>query len=338
MTSAETGGSHAVDLPVTAADVSAARRRLASVANLTPVLTCAALDDLVGAPTFVKVEALQRSGAFKFRGAYNCVAQLDAQSAGKGVAATSSGNHAQALALSASLCGVRAVVAMPQDAPEEKRSAAASYGAEVRTYDRYTADRDEIAADLATEGFTVVPSSDDARVIAGAATVAAELIEQAGGLDLVLVPTGGGGLLSGSAVACRAAGGSTRVIGVEPEASDDVQQSLRSGSIQTVAVAQTIADGQQIARPGRLPFAIIRQLVEDVVTVTDAEIVGAMRFLFERMKLVVEPSGASAVAALLAGRIPVGGTTSVGVVVSGGNIGWRRFSSLLADPVPSGAR
>jgi threo-3-hydroxy-L-aspartate ammonia-lyase len=313
-------------------DVEAAQARLEGVAHRTPVFEARSLNDRLGARVFLKAENMQRVGAFKFRGAYNHVSALGPESLVRGVVASSSGNHAQALALAAQLHGSRATILMPSDAPASKRNATIAYGAEVVSYDRYGDDRDALTAELARQrGLAIVPPYDDPHIIAGAATVAAELLEDKGELDLLVVATGGGGLLAGCALAARARFGDIRIIGVEPEASDDWQRSIRAGQRVSVTVGKTIADGQQLSCPGELNFRIAQPLVEDVVTVSDAEIIAAMTFLFERCKLVCEPSGASALAALLAGRIDVRGLR-VGVTLSGGNIDTARFTKLVGTP------
>jgi threonine ammonia-lyase medium form len=318
----------AAELAITVDDVRAAAARLAGVAHRTPVLTSRTLDERLGAAAFLKAECFQRAGAFKFRGAYNAVSQLPAGTRAGGVVAASSGNHAQALALAARLCGAPATILMPEDAPPLKRAATEGYGAEVITFDRYADDREALTAALVAErGLTLVHAYDDPRVMAGQGTVGLELAEQVGGLDTVVVPVGGGGLISGCAVALRAAAPDVRIVGVEPEASDDVARSLRAGERVRVAVGRTIADGQQLPTPGALTWPVISALVDDVVTVSDEEIVAAMRFLLERMKVVVEPSGASALAALLAGRARGG---RVGAVLSGGNVDPARLASLLS--------
>jgi len=313
-------------------DVRRAAARLAGVAHRTPVVRSRTLDAMLDARVALKAEGLQRVGAFKFRGAYNAVATLTEDDASlRGVCAASSGNHAQALALSARLCGTRATILMPHDAPAAKRAATAGYGAEVIGFDRYADDRYALQAQLAEDrGLTIVPAYDDPRVIAGAGTTALELLEDAGGeMDLLVVPVGGGGLISGCAIAVAALSPATRVVGVEPQASDDVARSKQSGRRERVTVGPTIADGQQLATPGELTWPIIDQLVDEVVTVSDEEIVAAMRLLFERCKLVAEPSGASALAALLAGTIPAVGLR-VGVVLSGANVDAARFAQLVS--------
>lgn len=296
----------------------------------TPVLCSRSVDALVGASVSVKVEAFQRGGSFKLRGAYNAISSLHRDALGRGVCAVSSGNHAQAVALAAGLCGTHAVILMPADAPAFKRAAAEGYGAEVVTFDRYADDRELLVRELAAEReLTLVHPFDNPLVMAGAGTVGLELLEQAGpDLDAVIVPVGGGGLMAGCATAIRALSPDARIVGVEPLASDDVKRSLASGHRESVEVGRTIADGQQTAAPGELTWPVIQALVDEVVTVTDRQIVDGMRVLFERMKLVAEPSGACALAALLAGEVQFSGQR-VGVVVSGGNIGAAGFAALL---------
>jgi threonine dehydratase len=278
----------------------------------------------------LKAESFQRGGAFKFRGAYNAVASLEPARRARGVCAVSSGNHAQAVTLAAGLCASRAVILMPRDAPALKRAATESYGAEVIGFDRYHDDRERLMRELASErDLCIVHPYDDPDVIAGQGTVALELLEQADELDLLIVPVGGGGLISGCATVVKALSPQTRVVGVEPLASDDVARSLATGRRERVTVGRTIADGQQTSTPGELTWPVIQALVDEVVTVSDAQILEAMRFLFERCKLVVEPSGACALAALLAGAVPVAGER-VGVVLSGGNVGADAFAALMS--------
>jgi threo-3-hydroxy-L-aspartate ammonia-lyase len=308
-----------------------AAARLGGVAHLTPVITSRSLDERLGARVYLKAEGLQRVGAFKFRGAYNAVSSLDPATLRHGVCAASSGNHAQALALAARLCGTPAVILMPEDAPASKRAATESYGAEVVTFDRYRDDREQLMADLAAErGFRLVHPYDDPLVMAGAGTTALELLEQVGEIDLLMVPVGGGGLIAGCATAVKSLLPQARVVGVEPQAGDDVARSKAAGHRVRVEVKPTIADGQQAATPGALTWPIISRLVDDVVTVSDAEIVAAMRLLFERLKVVAEPSGACALAALLAGRLETSGQR-IGVVLSGANIDAQRFSELIGS-------
>ena len=317
-------------LPITPDDVAAAARRLAGVANRTPVITSRQLDERLGATVFLKAEQFQRGGAFKFRGAYNAVSSLSERELARGVVASSSGNHAQALAIAAALAGTRATIFMPQDAPASKRAATEGYGARVIEFDRYVDDRERIVHELAErEGLTAVHPYDDPRVMAGAGTSTLELLEQAGTLDLVLIPAGGGGQLSGGAIAASGAKDPPRIFGVEPAAMGQWRAALAAGRPTPVEVGRTIADGQQLRAPGRLTFAVAQALVEDVVAVDDAQTLGAMRDLFERQKLVTEPSGSTALAAVLSGFVPVEGLR-VGVVLSGGNIAVDRFVSLMA--------
>jgi threo-3-hydroxy-L-aspartate ammonia-lyase len=313
-------------LPISIEDVHAAAARIDGVAHRTPLLRSRTLDARIGAPVALKAENLQRAGAFKFRGAFNAVAALRPD----GVCSVSSGNHAQALALAAREHGARATILMPADAPASKRAATEAYGAEVIEFDRYAEDRDALVHRLAEErGLTLVHPYDEPLVMAGQGTVGLELAADVDDLDMVLVPCGGGGLLSGVATAIRAVSPGARIVGVEPQAGDDTARSLRAGERVKIEVRPTIADGQQIPTPGELTWPVIRALVDDVVTVSDAEIVAAMRLLFERVKVVAEPSGASALAALLAGRVtPRGGT--IAIVISGGNVDAARFAALTA--------
>jgi threonine dehydratase len=306
-------------------DVHAAARRIEGVAHRTPVLTSRALDEATGATVYLKAENLQRAGAFKFRGAYNTVASLSDEERARGVATVSSGNHAQAVALAARLHGIPAVILMPDDAPAGKLAATEGYGAEIVRFDRYGQDREALLAELvADRGLVPVHPYDDERVMAGQGTVALELLEQAGPLDVLVVPIGGGGLISGCATVAEANG--IRVVGVEPEAGDDTKRSLEAGERVRIEVPRTIADGQQLPAPGELTFEVIRERVDEVVLVSDAEIVEAMRFLFERMKTACEPSGACAPAAVLQGRVS---GARIGVVISGGNVTAERFSELM---------
>ncbi len=315
---------------ITLDDVQAAAGRLAGVAHRTPVLTGRLLDEATGAArVLLKAENLQRAGAFKFRGAYNAVASLSPAERARGVATVSSGNHAGALALAARLHEIPAVILMPDDAPAGKLAATAGYGAEIVPFDRYAQDREELLGALVEErGLVPIHPYDNLRVMAGQGTAALELLEDAGPLDVLLVCLGGGGLLSGCATAVKALSPDTRVIGVEPEEGDDFVRSLAAGERVRIDVPRTIADGQQLPIPGELTFPVIRELVDEVVTVSDAEIVDAMRLLFERAKTVTEPSGASAFAALLARRIDPTGLR-VGVTLSGGNITAARFAELV---------
>jgi threonine ammonia-lyase medium form len=314
-------------LPIDFDDVRAAAERVREVAHRTPVLTARTLDERCGGRVFLKAENLQRIGAFKFRGAYNAVTAMAPE---RGVATASSGNHAQAVALSAALHGLHAAILMPKDAPPSKRAATEGYGAEVLEFDRYVDDRDRMARDLARErGLTLVHPYDEPLVMAGQGTAGLELLEDVPDIEVVLVPVGGGGLISGVATAVKAVRPEARVIGVEPSASPDCQRSLRAGRRERVEIERSIADGQLLPEPGERTFAVIAALVDDVVTVTDEEIVATMRFVFERMKIVVEPSGASALAALMAGRVALDGARA-GVVLSGGNVDAARFAELMA--------
>jgi threonine dehydratase len=317
-----------VSAPLTVQDVREAAERLDGVAVRTPVLSSPALDERVGAEILLKCENLQRTGAFKIRGAYNAISRLGASELERGVCAYSSGNHAQAVALAARLLGTRATIVMPTDAPASKLEATREQGAEIVGYDRYSEDRAAIAAEIAErEVRTIIPPYDHPHVIAGQGTVALELIEDAPGLDALVVPVGGGGLIAGCATAATGLLPGVRVIGVEPAVGDDTQRSLAAGERVRVPVARTIADGQQIDIPGERTFPVIRERVAAVVTVTDEEIVAAMRFAFERLKLVLEPSGASALAALLHGKAEVAGART-GVILSGGNVDVTRFREL----------
>jgi threonine dehydratase len=311
-------------------DVRTAARRIEGVAHRTPVLTSRALDEATGATVLLKAENLQRVGAFKFRGAYNAVASLTDAERARGVATVSSGNHAQALALAARLRGARAVILMPDDAPPGKLAATESHRAEVIRFDRYAEDREALLAALvADRGLVPIHPYDDERVMAGQGTVALELIEDAGPLDVLLVCVGGGGLIAGCSTAAKALLDEVRVVGVEPEAGDDTRRSLEAGERVSIPVPVTIADGQQLPVPGELTFPVIRSRVDAVAVASDAEIVTAMRFLFERVKTVAEPSGACAVAALLAGRVGDVRGLRVGVTISGGNVTASRFAALM---------
>jgi threonine dehydratase len=299
-------------------DVRAAARVLDGVAHRTPVVRSRTLGEHVT----IKPECLQRVGAFKFRGAYNKIASLPR---GASVVAFSSGNHAQAVALASQLLGANATILMPEDAPAAKVAATRGYGAEVVTYDRYTGDREAIAAELAAErGAEIVPPYDDPLVMAGQGTAALELLEDGGIVDTLVVPVGGGGLIAGSATIAKDLG-VRRVVGVEPAAGDDWAQSFARGERVAIDVPRTIADGLQTHVPGTLTWNVGSRLVDEIVTVTDEQIVDAMRFAFERLKLVVEPSGAVGIAALRAGKIDA---PSVGIVISGGNVDAQRFAEL----------
>jgi threo-3-hydroxy-L-aspartate ammonia-lyase len=323
-------------LAISPADIDAAAQRLKGVAHRTPVLTSRTVDERTGAQVFFKAEHLQRMGAFKFRGAYNALSQLAPAQRTAGAIAFSSGNHAQAMALSGRLLGIPTVIVMPQDAPAAKVAATRAYqagqpGSEVVLYDRYTEDREAIGRRLAeSRGMALIPPFDHPHVMAGQGTAARELIEDAGPLDALLVCVGGGGLVSGCAVAAKAALPGIRVIGVEPEAGNDTQQSLAAGRIVSIPVPQTIADGAQTQASGRLTFPVIQALVERIVTVSDAQLVSTMRFMAQRMKQVVEPTGCLAAAALLEGVVDLRGAR-VGVILSGGNVDLPAYARLLAS-------
>jgi threonine dehydratase len=311
-------------------DVVQAAGRIAGVANRTPVLTSRTVDEAFGAQVFFKCENMQRMGAFKFRGAYNALMKFTPGQRRAGVVAFSSGNHAQAIALSAKLLGIPATIVMPQDAPAAKVAATRGYGGNVVMYDRYKEDREQIGRELADRhGLTLIPPYDHPDVIAGQGTAAKELFEETGPLDAFFVCLGGGGLLSGSALATRALAPDCRLYGVEPEAGNDGQQSFRTGEIVHIATPQTIADGAQTQHLGNITFPIIRRDVDDILTATDDELVQCMRFFAERMKIVVEPTGCLGFAAARRMKDELRGKR-VGILVSGGNIDLAKLSALLA--------
>lgn len=319
---------------VTFEDVKAAHERIRPVAHRTPVLTSTTIDGLTGAQVFFKCENLQRMGAFKFRGAYNALAQLGADQRKRGVLAFSSGNHAQAVALAGKLLGIKAVIVMPSDAPRVKLEATRGYGAEVVLYNRGD-DREAISRKLSEErNLALIPPFDHPHIVAGQGTAAKELLEETGPLDVLMVPCGGGGLLSGCAVSARALAPKCRVVGVEPAAGNDVSQSYEQKKIVKIPVPDTIADGARTQAPGEITFPLILQNVDAMVTVTDDELLRAMFFLWERMKIVVEPTGALAACALLRGKVPVPGKR-VGVVLSGGNVDLRWAAGVLASLSPA---
>ena len=317
--------------PPTYDDVAAAAHRLKGMAHRTPVLRSTSADESTGAQVFFKCENLQRTGAFKFRGAYNTLAQFTPEQRERGVLAFSAGNHAQAIALSARLLDMPAVIVMPEDAPASKMAATREYGAQVVTYNRYTEDREAISRRLAQErGMTLVPPFDHPHVIAGQGTAAMELLEDVPGLDYLFVCVGGGGLLAGSTLAAQAMAPGCRLVGVEPEAGNDGQQSFKAGHIVQIPTPHTIADGAQTQALGQLTFPIIAQGVEDMVTATDEQLVQALRFFAERMKIVVEPTGALAFAGVRNGSVDVRGKR-VGVLISGGNVDLPRYARFLAE-------
>lgn len=311
-------------------DIQLAAARLKGVAHRTPVLTSRTLDNLLGVQVFMKAENLQRMGAFKFRGGYNAVNVLSDAQRANGVIAFSSGNHAQAVALAARLHGCRATIVMPHDAPALKLAATRGYGAEVVLYDRYKEDRAAIAKRLVdARGASLIPPFDHLPVMAGQGTAALELIDDVGALDALIVCAGGGGFLSGSTVAAKHLLPAIEVFGAEPERGNDMQQSLRAGRIVSIDVPRTICDGQQTQAVGAHPFEVIQAMVTDVLTASDPAVVDAMRFAFERMKVVLEPSGACALAALIHNAERFKGRR-VGVTLSGGNIGLDRFVALVS--------
>jgi len=312
-------------------DVVAAAARIRGVAHRTPVLRSRLIDAQVGAEVFFKAEPFQRVGAFKFRGAVNAVARLDAGQRARGIVAFSSGNHAQAMALAAQLAGIPAVIVMPTDAPAIKLAATRAYGAEVVTFDRFTEDREAIGAALAQDrGLTLIPPFEHPDIIAGQGTAALELFDECGPLDALIAPVGGGGLLSGSALAAQGMAPGCRIIGAEPVAGDDARRSLAEGRIVRIEVPRTIADGAQTMAIGDMTFALMRTHVETIVPVPDDALVAAMVLLAERMKLVVEPTGCLGLAAALAGGLGLEGRR-VGIILSGGNIDMGRFARLVSE-------
>jgi threonine dehydratase len=313
-------------------DVTSAAERLRAVARRTPVFTSGTFDERVGGRVFFKCENFQRAGAFKFRGAYNAMARLSEEERARGVLTYSSGNHAQALTLSGRLLGAAVTVVMPADAPAVKVAATRGYGGEVVLYDRTGPTREEIGGRLAAErGLTVIPPYDHADVVAGQGTAALELLEEVGPLDLIVVPCGGGGLLSGTAIVARRLAPACKVIGVEPATADDATRSFRTRALQTVSNPDTIADGARTPSLGRITFPLVLEHVDDMATVSDDAIVAATLFLWNRMKIVVEPTGAMGAAALLAGAVVTRGLRA-GVILSGGNVD---FAAVLARAASS---
>lgn len=317
-------------LPISFDDVVSARDRISSSINRTPVLTSRYANSLTGADLFFKCENFQRVGAFKFRGAYNAISQFTPEQKANGVVTFSSGNHAQAIALSASLLDVKSVVVMPKDAPEIKIAATRGYGADVVLYDRYTEDREAIGKQIVEERkMTLIPPYDHPHILAGQGTAAMELIEEVGELDMLIVPVGGGGLIAGCATAARAMLHGCVVLGVEPQAGNDAQRSMRSGKIIHIDVPQTIADGAQTQYVGQYTFPVIQHLVDDILTVSDDELIETMKIFAGRMKIVVEPTGCLGAAAAFNRPIELKGKR-VGVILSGGNIDLTRFASMVA--------
>ncbi|MBA4712322.1 MULTISPECIES: threo-3-hydroxy-L-aspartate ammonia-lyase [Citrobacter] len=312
-------------------DVAAAAERIAGYANKTPVMTSRTVNEEFGADVFFKCENYQRMGAFKFRGAMNALRQFTPEQRAAGVVAFSSGNHAQAIALSAKLLGIPATIIMPHDAPAAKVAATKGYGGHVVIYDRYTEDREKIGRDLAEkQGLTLIPPYDHPHVIAGQGTATKELIEEVGALDALFVSLGGGGLLSGSALAARHLSPDCLIYGVEPEAGNDGQQSFRSGKIVHIDTPKTIADGAQTQHLGQHTFPLIQKHVNDILTVSDDELIAAMKFIAERMKMVVEPTGCLGFAAARAQKASLRGKR-IGIIISGGNVDINRYSEFLAE-------
>ena len=309
--------------------IQAAQSRLAGQANTTPIHSSRTLNERVGAEVFCKCENFQRVGAFKFRGAYNAISQLSPSERQRGVLAFSSGNHAQAVALVSRMLGIEATIVMPSDAPKAKRAATEGYGASVVEYDPEETSRAAVAATLQAEkGYSLIPPFDHEEVIAGQGTVALEMFEELGELDLLLVPCGGGGLLSGSAVVAKTVAPACRVIGIEPAAGDDATRSFYSRQLQTVHNPATLADGARTPSLGELTFPRVLEFVDGMKTVSEEAIMEAVKFLFQRMKLVVEPTGAMPIAALLSGEVPAAGR--VGVVLTGGNIDGATLNAILS--------
>ena len=316
------------DLRVAYADVAAAAERIAGRARRTPVLTSRHVDQRTGGQVFFKCENLQRIGAFKFRGAFNALSQLTPEQRKRGVLAFSSGNHAQAVALAGQLLSTPTVIVMPLDAPAVKVEATRGYGAQIVTYDKHTTVREELAASIADErGLTVIPPYDHAHVVAGQGTAAKELIEEVGQLDYLFVPVGGGGLISGCALAADALSPACKVIGVEPEAGDDATRSFKSGTLQRCHNPETVADGARTPYLGEITFPLVLRYVSDMVTVSDAELLRTMFFLWERMKTVIEPTGALGAAGLFEKKIAVPAGARIGVIASGGNVDFADVAS-----------
>jgi threonine dehydratase len=319
---------HDLRLP-TFEDVRLAAKRIAGVAHRTPVLTSRTADIATGAKLYFKAENLQRAGAFKFRGAYNSIAALEPATRERGVIAFSSGNHAQAIAYAAALQGISSTIVMPTDAPAIKVAATKGYGAKVVFYDRYKEDREAISRRLSEEtGATLIPPFDHPDVIAGQGTAAMELLDEVGELDVLVTPLGGGGLLAGSALSVKAMSPNCSIVGVEPEAGNDGQQSLAKGEIVRIAIPKSIADGALTPSLGDYTFPIVRKTIEKIVTVSDAQLVSTLRFFAERMKIVVEPTGCLAAAAVLQGVLDCKGKR-VGIVLSGGNVDIAAFAGFL---------
>lgn len=318
-----------MNLSVTYQDVEAAALRLENKAIRTPVFTSRTADKLTKAHLYFKCENYQHIGAFKFRGAFNAIACLTDEQRKAGVITYSSGNHAQAIAYASQLHQIRALIIMPKDAPQIKMAATKGYGAEIYLYDRYTEDREAIAQQLSKEqGLTLIPPYDHPNVIAGQGTAAKELIEEVGSLDYLFVPLGGGGLLAGSLLSAKHLLPNIKVVGVEPEAGNDGQQSLRKGDIITIPTPKSIADGAVTLHLGKYTFPIIQKFVEDIVTVSDPELISMMHFFAERMKIIVEPTGCLAAAAVMKKDFPIEGK-KVGIILSGGNVDLKQFAQWV---------
>jgi threo-3-hydroxy-L-aspartate ammonia-lyase len=317
--------------PVAYPDVVAAANRLAGTAHLTPVMTSRIVNEQTRNQVFFKCENFQRTGSFKFRGAFNALSQLSPEQRQGGVLTYSSGNHAQAIALSGKLLEISTIIIMPKDAPIVKQAATRGYGAEVILYDRAEATREAVAQQIAAErNATIIPPFDYAPVVAGQGTAAKELFESVGQLDVLLVCCGGGGLLSGCAIAARELAPRCRMIGVEPEKGDDVTRSFYTKTLQSVHNPDTIADGARTASPGKITFPLILDYVDDMLTVSDQALLRAMFFLWERLKIVVEPTGALATAALLEGLLPET-EARIGVIISGGNVDLSQIDQYSRD-------
>ncbi|MDZ7956948.1 MAG: threo-3-hydroxy-L-aspartate ammonia-lyase [Aulosira sp. DedQUE10] len=319
------------DNSVTISDVQAAQKRLLGIAHLTPVLTSRTFNERTHSQVFFKCENFQRTGAFKFRGAYNALAQLSEAQKQKGVLTFSSGNHAQAIALAGKLLNIPPTIVMPDDAPTVKQTATHGYGAEVIFYNRLTTNREELAQNLASDrNLTLIPPYDHPQIIAGQGTAALELIKEVGELDLLLVPCGGGGLISGCAIASKALLPNCRVIGVEPELADDATRSFHSKTLQNVTNPNTIADGARTPYLGKITFPLVLNYVDDMVTVSETAIIRTMFFLWERLKIVVEPTGVLAAAALLEG-VEKAPDAKIGVIISGGNVDLAQIAQLMRN-------
>ncbi|MFB8787991.1 MAG: threo-3-hydroxy-L-aspartate ammonia-lyase [Potamolinea sp.] len=318
-------------LSVTYADIEAATKRLAGVAHKTPVLTSITVNERTNSQVFFKCENFQRAGSFKFRGAYNALAQLSEEQKQRGVLTFSSGNHAQGIALAGQLLGIPTTIVMPKDAPEVKQAATRGYGAEVILYDRAEIKREQLADNLANERqLTLIPPYDHPHIIAGQGTTAKELIEEVGELDILLVCCGGGGLLSGCAIATKTLSPNCQIIGVEPEQADDATRSFHTKTLQTVDNPNTIADGARTPSLGKLTFPLVMHYVDDMVTVSETAILRTMFFLWERLKIVVEPTGVLAATALLEGVVKMP-NARIGVIISGGNVDLKQISQLFSN-------